>query len=491
MSDVGRQNAVEVEQDMRARESDGGREDESLSQPIPTVNLKTILSVASAGPMLVLFAFTVPLTTLTSTATALGAGAGAQAWILSAMSVGAAAGLLSSGAVGDDYGRRRTFVWGAFVLALSSLLGALAPNATLLVIARIVQGLGGAAILACSLGLIGHVFPDGAPRANAAGVWAAALGAGVAIGPLLSAGLDQFGGWWLPYVLTGAGAVLLGIAGQTVFPESRAEEPRRIDIVGTLLLSGGLALVLGGLVEGRTGWGQLVVLELVSLGVVLLVAFAIYEHWITGPMLDLSLFRRPAFIGATVAALAAGAGVLSLVSFVPTLLERAMGVSTLTSAVLILAWSATSVFTAFGARWLPERMTPRARLIAGLIGVAIGQLALFGPDPAGSILLLLPGLLIAGIANGMLNAALGYQAVASVPSDRAAMGSGANNTARYLGSAMGLAIVTVFVAHGGESQGPAEFISGWNDAVLVTAAFSLAGAAIVWIARHRHQTESI
>ncbi len=106
------------------------------------------LAVAAAGPLLVLIAFTVPLTTLTSTAVALGAGPGVQAWIMSAMSVGAAAGLLSSGAIGDDYGRRRTFLAGTLVLACSSLLGALAPTALVLVIARVLQGLGGAAILA-------------------------------------------------------------------------------------------------------------------------------------------------------------------------------------------------------------------------------------------------------------------------------------------------------------------------------------------------------
>lgn len=156
------------------------------------------LAVASAGPLLVLIAFTVPLTTLTSTATALDAVPGAQAWIMSAMSVGAAAGLLGSGAIGDDYGRRRTFLAGTLLLAGSSVLGALAPTALLLVIARILQGLAGAAIFACSLGLLGHLFPAGREQVRATAVWAAALGAGVAIGPVLSAGLDNLEGWRLP-----------------------------------------------------------------------------------------------------------------------------------------------------------------------------------------------------------------------------------------------------------------------------------------------------
>ena len=117
------------------------------------------LAVAAAGTLLILVAFTTPLTTLASTAAGLDAGPGAQAWVLSAMNVGTAAGLLSSGAIGDDYGRRRTFLAGTLLLAGSSVLGALAPNALVLVLARILQGLGGAAMLACGLGLIGHAFP--------------------------------------------------------------------------------------------------------------------------------------------------------------------------------------------------------------------------------------------------------------------------------------------------------------------------------------------
>ncbi|MDG4803254.1 MFS transporter [Micromonospora sp. WMMD980] len=124
-----------------------------------------------------------------------GAGAGAQAWILSGMSVGCAAGLLISGALGDDYGRRRIFLAGAVVLAAGSLLGAAAPTSTLLVSARIVQGIGGAAILACSLGLISSAYPEGPERARATGVWGGALGTGAAIGPFLALGLQVLGGW--------------------------------------------------------------------------------------------------------------------------------------------------------------------------------------------------------------------------------------------------------------------------------------------------------
>lgn len=454
-------------------------------KPPPRSGVSAVVAVAATGPLLVLVAFTVPLTTLMSTAESLGAGPGAQAWIMSAMSVGAAAGLLGSGAIGDDYGRRRTFLAGALVLAAASLLGALAPSAPVLIVARVLQGLGGAAVLACSLGLIGTAFPAGRERARATGVWAAGLGAGVAIGPILAAGLDDLAGWRLPHAATAVAAVALAAAGRALLPESRAAAPRRIDVPGALLLGLGLAALLSGLTEGRGGWDEAAAGGLLAGGLVLLAAFVAVERRTAAPMLDLRLFRGPDFTAATVAALASGAGVLSLVSFVPTLLERAVGATALLGAVLLLAWSATTAVTSFAARWLPPWATPRRQLLGGLVGVAGGQLALLGLLPEVSLWRLLPALLLAGVANGVLNAALGHQAVASVPPDRAAMGSGANNTARYLGSAIGLTIVTLSVATGEAAGAPADLSGGWNRAVLVAVAFSLLGALAVLVARPR------
>ncbi|MFL9824175.1 MFS transporter [Rhodoplanes sp. SY1] len=442
------------------------------------------LAVASIATALVLVVFTVPLTTLTSASEALGAGPGEQAWILSAMSVGAASALLGSGAIGDDYGRRRTFVAGTVVLAMASVLGALAPSALVLIVARIVQGLGGGVILACGLGLIGQAYP-GPALGHAAGVWAAALGAGVAVGPILSAGLDRLGGWSLPYWLSALAAAGLAAAAQAFLTESQAADRRCVDVAGTLLLGFGMAAFLAGLTESRTGWDQPSVYVLLIGAVLLLAGFVVVERRVAGPMLDLSLFGRPDFVGATLAALASGAGVLSIMSLIPMILQRAMGVGAMTGAIVLLAWSATSAVTAFAARWI--RASPTALMIGGLVACAAGQLAVYGLSADSSVLRVVPGMLLAGAANGVLNAALGWQAVASVPADRSAMGSGANNTARYLGSATGLTICAVLVTHGGAASGIAGLLSGWNMAVLVSASFSLLGALGVYLATAREQ----
>ena len=438
----------------------------------------TRLAVTCCGPLLALMAFTTPVADLSSTATALGAGSAAQSWILSAMPIGTGATVLSSGAIGDDYGRRATFTAGALLLAGASLLGALAPTGLLLILARILQGIGSAAILSCGLGLIGKMYPSvhGCTRATA--VWASALGGGVAIGPLLSAGLSGLAGWRAPYLAIAAGSVTLALVGRTVLPETRAQAPRRVDLAGTLLLGLGVATFLAGLIELRSGSTAFAV-GLFATGLLLAAGFVVAEGRIAAPMLDLALFRRSDFVAATVAALAGGAGILSLVSFLPTLLERAMHMAPFDAATMLLAWSATSVASAFGVRWLPSSVSARMLLTAGLVGSAAGQLGLYGLAPGTGVDRLLPPLLIAGVAYGILNAALGREAVGSVPADRAAMGGGANNTARYLGSATGLTVVTVIVTYGGAGS----MLGLWNIAVLLTSAFSLLGMAAVVMAR--------
>ncbi len=439
--------------------------------------------MTSAGTLLVLLVSTVPLTTLTSTAAGLHAGTGAQAWILSAMPLGMAAALLASGAMGDDYGRRRMFIAGALLLAAFSFLGGLAPNPLLLILARIVQGVGAAAIVACGLGIIGHFFPEGPARASATSVWAGALGAGVAIGPFVATGLMAVGGWRLPYMATGLAGLGLAAAGIAVLPESRSPYPRPVDLAGSALLGLGVALLMVGLVVGRAGW-SFSALALLVLGGLLLAGFVWVESRIDHPMFDLSLLRLPDFVGATLAAFAAGMGILSLSTVIPSLVERGLGHSTLAATLVLFAWSGTSSVAGFAARWLPGWISSRALLIVGLVGCAVGELALLVPSAEVPVLRLLPGLVFVGLANGLLNSALGSQAVASVPASRTAMGSGANNTARYLGSAVGITIVVMLINREGD-LGTAGVITGWNSAVLVTVAFMVLGALGVAFSQRR------
>lgn len=453
---------------------------------------RATLAVAGTATFLALVVFTTPLATLPSTAAALGAGPAAQAWILSSMSIGLGVALLSVGALGDDLGRRRVLVLGALVLAVSSVLGALAPNALVLVAARVLQGVGAAALVACSQGLLGHAFPAGTPAARTAGsVWGASLGAGIAAGPLLAAGLDRVVGWTGAYWAAAAGAVVLALVTRRAVPESRADVPRPIDLPGVLVLAAGLAALLAGLVEGRAGFARPGVLALLAAGVVLLALFVVLERRRAAPMLDMALFASPGFVAATVGALATGMGIIATTSFLPTVVERGLGGTPVVGAVLLLAWSGTSVLTALLARRLPAGWSGRLLLGGGLLVVAVGQLLLLGLTPDDTPLSLAPALVVAGAASGIVNSALGREAVASVPPGRGAMGGGANNTARYVGSAIGTTVIAVVATRPSLGGGPAGLVAGWNDALPVLIAFSLAGAIAIAACRPRRVREPV
>jgi Na+/melibiose symporter-like transporter len=433
------------------------------------------LLVASLGTFAALIAYTGPLGNLPTVASALHAGPSAQTWILSSISVALAASLLTLGALADDYGRRRAFMWGSAVLGAGSILCAVAGGADLFIVGRLVQGVGAAAVIASSLGLVARVFTSPAQRAKASGAWGASVGAGIAIGPLATGLLDLVDAWRVFYWLLGAGVLLLAVAGRRVLTESVAASPRPVDIAGALTLGGALVLALVGLVEGRHGITELV--AWVAPGAAILaVAFILVEHRRRHPMLDLSLFRHRPFSAVTVAALATGVSLIGVMSFSCSFLITTMHLSSLGAGVLLFAWSGTSAVAALLARRLPARLAGSRQLAIGLFGVGVGEVAMLDVVP-GSAWRLLPGLVIAGIASGVLNAGLGRQAIASVPADRASLGSGANNTSRYLGSSIGVTLVVIIATGSGGSVGAR--ISAWNHAVLVSAVIAALSAIAV------------
>ncbi|RKF23313.1 MFS transporter [Altericroceibacterium spongiae] len=436
-----------------------------------------VLTVVALATALVLVVFTIPLTTLGSSSAALSAGPAYQAWILSAMPLGCAIGLLPGGAMADDHGRRLVFNAGLTVMGLTLIAGLIITSPLALTILRILHGVGGAAVMACGLGLIAKAFPEISERTHATAIWAAALGAGVAVGPIFASLIDHFIGWRAVYGLEGAVSIALALTGAVLLPESKADKPRPVDLAGSLLLGCGMATLLAGMTEARQNLFAPLAIALALAGAALLTGFVLVEQRKSQPMLDMALFRRPDFSGATLGAFFSGAGVLAIMSIVPTVLERGYGISPVMGAIFLLAWSATSAVTALGARYLPAWATPHRVIIIGLVACAIGQTAIGFLGPDSHALRIVPGMILAGSANGFLNAALGRQAIASVPAERAAMGSGANNTARYLGSSVGLTLGAILIAHGGETR--EGLFMGWDAAVILSAVMSLLGALCI------------
>ena len=430
------------------------------------------LAVTCAATLLVLMNYTAPMTVLPQMAAGVGADLTGQTWILNGISLGLAALLLVAGSLADDYGRRRLFVVGAGLLAAASVVCAVAGSTAVLVVARVVQGGASAALIAASLGIVGNAFPAGPSRVRATGLWGAMLGAGIALGPLASGGLTQLWNWRSFYWLFGAAAAVVAVLAAATLRESRATRPRRVDVAGVATLGPGLAALLAAVTQGREGWARPAVLVLFGLAFVLLLAFVAVEARGREPMLDLTLFRRPEFLVSTGGAVVTGLAVIGLMSYLPTVLQHALGQTPLSTAALFGIWSGTAFVSALQARRL--RLRGRTQLAVGLALSALGSLVLFGMLDHWSAPRVVAGLAVGGVGSGLVNAALARLAIESVPADRASMGSGANNTARYIGSSLGVAMVVALVS---AASGPDGDLSpGVDAAVVVAAAIALVGA---------------
>ncbi|MER5706684.1 MFS transporter [Streptomyces sp. NPDC042898] len=431
------------------------------------------LAVTGAATAVALMNYTAPMLTLPDTAAAFGTPDSARAWLLNGTPLGLAVLLLVAGSLADAHGRRRVFLLGTLALGVTTALGAFAGSTLTFTLARIAQGAASAAVLAGSLGLLADAYPSGRDRIRATGIWGASVSGGIALGPLLAGALSLVD-WRLAYEVLGLAALVTAAAGARALGPDTAERPRqaRPDIPGALALGLALAALLTALTLGRDGWLRAPVGLLFLASAALSAVFVAVEHRSRTPMVDLALLRRPAFLASTLGALFTGLAVIGLFSVVPALLQSGAGMSPLGAAGLFVLWSGTAFVVALQARRLAGRLSATYQLTLGFALSAAGVLALLGslegPWPR-----LLPGLLVAGAGSGLLNAALPRLAVDSVPPERAAMGSGANNTARYIGSAAGVALTLALTT------------AGPDAALLVSAGLALSGALITLVLGRR------
>ncbi|MFF8836550.1 MFS transporter [Streptomyces sp. NPDC015130] len=453
------------------------------------------LAVTGAATAVALMNYTAPMLTLPATAAAFGTPDSARAWLLNGTPLGLAVLLLVAGSLADAHGRRRVFLLGTLALGAATALGAFAGSTLTFTLARIAQGAASAAVLAGSLGLLADAYPSGRDRIRATGVWGASVSGGIALGPLLAGALSLVD-WRLAYGVLGLGALVIAAVGARALDLETAKPPHapaletsepphapapetarparrtRPDLPGALTLGLALAALLTALTLGRDGWLRAPVTLLLLASAALTAVFATIEHRSRTPMVDPALLRRPAFLASTLGALFTGLAVIGLFSVVPALLQSGAGMSPLGAAWLFVLWSGTAFVVALHARRLAGRLSAAYQLTLGFALSAAGVLtllgALEGPWPR-----LLPGLLVAGAGSGLLNAALPRLAVDSVPPERAAMGSGANNTARYIGSAAGVALTLALTP------------AGPDTALLVSAGLALTGAALTLLLGRR------
>lgn len=448
------------------------------------------LAVVSTATAMLLLDVTIVYVALPTIQRDLGAGFAEMQWVIDAYTVVLAATLLAAGVLADRIGRRLVFAAGLAIFTVCSALCGLADSALVLNLSRGAQGVGAAGMFAASLAVLAHEF-QGRERGFALGVWGAVTGVALAIGPLLGGLVVDGLSWrWIFLVNVPLGVVLI-VATLRVLPESRDEGAGRLDVAGMTLFGAAAFLVVLGLIRGNEdGWGSAPIVAALAGAVVLGVAFVVVERRVAAPMLPLGLFRIPAFTGTALVAFAQSIAIYPLLLFLAIYLQRALGFSPTETGLRMLPMTVLILAVAPFSGKLTDRLPLRVPLVAGLALFGVALLTIHGVEPGDAWTRLLPGLLLGGIAVGMISPALAAAMVSVLPVERGGLASGVNNTFRQLGIAIGIAgLGAIFDHRTGPTATASSIASGLNDVVLVAALVALLGASVAWpLLRGRHST---
>ncbi len=360
-------------------------------------------------------------------------------WVIDAYALSLAALLLTAGSLADLYGRRRVFIIGIVLFAIGSFLCGIAPTVLALTLSRAAQGIGGAAMFATALALLASSF-SGRERGVAFGAFGAVTGVAVAIGPVLGGVLTSGLSWrWIFWVNLPICAVAVLVSVLRV-AESRDPRAGRPDWIGFMTFSVALALLVYGLIEaGVDGWTNPVVLGCLLGAATLLALFVLSQARQSQPMFDLTLLRKPTFVGGLVAAFCVSSSIFSLLAYLVIYLQNVLGYSAIGAGLRLLFLSVASFFAATIAGRLTSKVPAKWLIAPGFLLLGIGLSLLLVIDAESSWTALIPGLTVCGVAVGMINVPLASTAVGVVSTDRAGMASGVSSTFRQVGIATGIA----------------------------------------------------
>lgn len=402
----------------------------------------------------------------------LGAEVAGLQWVLSGYTLTLASLILFGGALGDRVGRRRVFVWGTVWFAGASALCALAPNVTILVAARLLQGVGAALLTPGSLAIISASF-DEEDQGAAIGLWSGLGGVAAAVGPLLGGWLVEVAGWRSVFLINLPLAVAVVWVSARHVPETRdPHPPERLDVLGSALAALALGALTYGLIE-RAVWA-------VIAGLVLMAAFVVVERRSRYALVPGSLFASRVFVAAnlvTLAVYAALGGVFFLLllqlQIVSGYSPLAAGVASLPITILMLLLSSRA------GRWA-QIHGPRIPMTVGPLLGAGGLLLMLriGPD-ASYPTQVLPAVLVFGLGLSALVAPLTAAVLGSVSSDQAGIASGVNNAVARTSQLLAVAALPALAGIGADALAdPAAFASGFRVAMLICSGLLLIGAVL-------------
>jgi EmrB/QacA subfamily drug resistance transporter len=405
--------------------------------------------------------------------------------VISAYAVASAGFLLLGGRASDLLGRRRVFVSGLVLYAGGSLAGGLAPTPEVLLVARAVQGLGGALVFPATLALVNTTFAEGRERNRALAIWGGAGAAGLVVGVLLGGVLTEALGWEAVFFVNVplAGTALL-LAFALIPADGEREIGRRFDLPGAISVTLGVTLLVFALVQGpNLGWGSLGILTSATGALFLLVAFAVIERRSRDPLVPPRLLANRNLATAVAIAFLFWATFGSMLYFLTLYLQDVRGYGALETGVGFLIPTAVVVAGSTVAGQVATRCGLRSTLVAALSVGALGAVALgVAMSPNGSYAALIPGLVLISVGDGVVFTAMFIAAGTGVDDSEQGIASGIASTSTSIGAAVGLALLVLVATSGtegltGEALRTAT-ADGLSTAVLVIAA-AIAGTALV------------
>jgi EmrB/QacA subfamily drug resistance transporter len=451
-----------------------------------------IVALTAIGSLMAALDTLVVSTSLSSIRLDLGASLEDLEWTVNAYNLSFAVLLITAAALGDRYGRRSFYAIGLGLFAGASAASALAPSVGFLIAARAVQGAGAALLLTLGLTLLTAAFPP-EKRGAAIGLFSAVTGIAVALGPLvggaIAEGIDWTWIFWLN-VPIGLAAIPLVLA--------RIEESfggdTGLDLPGLGLISGTGFAIVWGLVRGNSaGWDSLEVIGALAAGLMLVVAFIVWELRAAEPMVPMRFFRSRAFSAGNAAIFLTFAALFGAVFFFAQMLQTALGYGPLDAGLRLMPFTVTFITVAPVVGALVERFGERPFMVGGLALQALGMgwIALIADSGLTYSEFLVPSV-VAGVGVSMAIPAAQNSVVGSFSLEEVGKAAGANSMMRELGGVFGVAVAAAVFAGAGSFTSPDAFLDGFAPAVAVLAAFSLVGAIVaLGLPGRRRAAESV
>jgi EmrB/QacA subfamily drug resistance transporter len=391
--------------------------------------------------------------------------------------------ILLGGSLGDRLGRRRIFVVGVAWFTAASALCAAAPPAEMLVLARLLQGIGGALLTPGSLAMIEASFRR-ADRARAIGAWSGLTGVAVAIGPLLGGWLVEAVSWRAIFLINLPLGVFVVLAANRRVPETRdLEADGPLDVAGALLAALGLGGTTYALIEAPDAGASPAVVTAAVGGVLALIGFVLVERRARNPMLPLTMFASRQFSAANLVTFVVYAALGGVFFLLVAFLQISLGYSPIAAGAASLPVTALLLLLSARSGALAQRIGARIPLTLGPLGIAAGMLLMTRIDPGDSYVeAVLPAVLVFGAGLVLVVAPVTATVLAAADERHAGIASGINNAISRVGGLLAVAILPIVGGLTGDAfYDPAAMTDGFHMAMVATAALAALGGLVAWL----------